>query len=109
MLPSGTRSTVDMTEMLHNLLTHDTVCILCLECFSVLFRTWVSVAPQPLVAEISITTRNTSKNEPEKLFFHLRLRASVIMSYINKKSFSGERSMLNLWIFTLPFIYLLIL
>ncbi len=32
-------------------------------------RTWGRVALQPLVAKINITTRNTWKNEPEKLFF----------------------------------------
>lgn len=32
-------------------------------------RTWGGVALQPLVAESSITTRNTFKNEPKKLFY----------------------------------------
>ncbi len=73
MLPRGKRSTADMTVMLHNLLTH--ICTLCLECISVLFSIilviWIVVVLQPLLAKISITTRNTWKNEHEKFCFSL--------------------------------------
>ncbi len=42
--------------------------------------TWGSGDLQPLVAKISITTRNTTRKMSLKFFPHLLLRASVLIS-----------------------------